>query len=193
MTETAQQKLERAVALFERVGGKMFDDGIWTCNSGAAAFSYICHRFGIEHELCVGLYYWPDEMLEEKWGLLEGGTPDENDLDGYWRDEHHHWVRVPALGCIVDPNGEIRGVDRLVFEADAPDVYERYCRSDLKSDFLVYDPSEPIESIASWDKEVAQAVALIDQGLGPKLAPVDGSVAALKPGASTVIPGFEIE
>lgn len=97
--------------------------GTWTCDGGAAALSHLLARHGIAHTPIVGLYHWPQERLADKWRLLEGGDPDPEDLEGYWDDEHHHWIEVD--GWLIDPNGEIRGEPRLQRSMDAPQYEAR--------------------------------------------------------------------
>lgn len=113
--------LRALLARFDEAGALV---GGWTCDGGAAALSHFLAANRIEHEPVVGLYHWPEERLADKWRLLEGGDPDDDDLKDYWDDEHHHWIEVPGEhgigdGYIIDPNGEIRGEPRIQRWGDA--------------------------------------------------------------------------
>jgi hypothetical protein len=183
----------RALELFEEIGQEIYDDGIWTCNGGAAAFSYICGELGVPHDLQVGLYYWDEDLesLNKKHLLLEGVTLTDAGFEpeDYWNDEHHHWVRVYtgdnfSASVIVDPNGEIRGEPRVQPYVKAT----AYQAKDDPEHFLVYDPEDPIEDIAKYDKDVARAIVLVDERLArPQL-----DHAAPAPAVATPAPELEI-
>jgi hypothetical protein len=163
-------EFKQALSLFEKIGWEIHpQNGIWSCDGGAAVFFYICCQLGLPSELCVGLYWWDGdyESLNRKHRLMEGVELNPENLDWYFRDEHHHWVRVfygdlCEQSLIVDPNGEIRGEPRVQNYTDTV----RYEQKSEQKHFLVYDPDEPIEEIAARDEDVARGIARVDTLLG---------------------------
>jgi hypothetical protein len=147
--------LDGVIDDFERIGKEVFSDGIWTCNGGAVFLKYLCDRAGLSAELCVGLYYWDEENLEELQQNLGRGE-DDNFLD-----EHHHWVVVhgtalPVGGVIIDPNAECRHEVRVQVAAKTG----RYRADDAEGQWSgIYSYTTPAE-VAEWDQDVARAIEL---------------------------------
>ena len=182
---TPSPALLAVLARFEALRQEIPRGGVWSCDGGAGVLQLLCEQAGVPAELRVGLYHWPEERLAEKWGLLEGGEATEEDLDGYWDDEHHHWVE--ADGLILDPNGEIRGEPRC-----QPDSSERYESFEIGQwgawdKVLSWSPyyslsegddPEPIchdpREAAAWIGEIAAALESIEAAAAISQADDDG-------------------
>jgi len=164
---------------FEAIGSQVFKDGIWTCDGGAVFFAHLCDEAKIERTLHVGLYYWPKDMLAQKFEQMEGGTPSKKDLREYWRDEHHHWVEITDKRLpeplIMDPNGCVRNQPRLQTLAAAKKAY----KADPKQkEWSGVGPDSDPREVAEWDKNVAKGIAILEgREAAPTVLPADSSPA----------------
>ena len=155
---------------FGELGRALFDDGIWQCDSGAVTLAFLCDRLGIDHQLHVGLYYWPEERQAIHWEHVAGGTPTAEELASFWHDEHHHWITIIDERLeepwLLDPNGEVRGEQRAMPLSSAGDRYRS--KPALGEYSGIYPDTEPGE-VAEWDPIVARAIAMIEkEGANPR-------------------------
>ena len=153
---------------FEQIGRALFADGIWTCDAGALVLAYLCRCENIACRLHVGLYYWPVERRAQHWSVVNDGEPTDEDLAGFWDDEHHHWVTIidPRLNqpWLIDPNGEIRSEPRAMPLANAE---SRYRSTPSLSEWSGVSPETDRREAAEWIPEVARAIAMIGKKVVP--------------------------